>query len=134
MERAAWIPYWYGLDQPLAVGVTDEFSFWQVVPDHLRSAERLVFCNGLWKPEEASTGVGTIAAITNRELGAIRQVEIHEDGCEYAIRLADGTILNVEAEQEPGRIYEPGSGWSSRVVADWRCIVDFESLSALHRW
>ena len=134
MERAAWIPYWYGLDQPLAVGVTDEFAFWQVVPDHLRCPERLVFCSGLWKPEAAMTGVGTIAAITNPELGVIREVCIPGDGLEYAIRLGDGTILDVEAEQEPGRIYQPGSGWSSRVVADWRCIVDFESLSALHRW
>jgi hypothetical protein len=80
------------------------------------------------------TGVGTIAAITNPELGAIREVGIPGDGLEYAILLADGTILNVEAEQEPGRIYQPGSGWSSRVVSDWRCVVDFESLSALHRW
>jgi hypothetical protein len=133
MERAAWIPYWYGLDQPLAVGATDEFAFWKVVPEHFReSSERLVlFQNDLWKPEAALIGVGTIAAITNAELGEIRAVEILEDGFEYAIRLADGTRLIVDSEQELGRVSER-SGWSaSRIVTDWRCVVDFESLSEL---
>jgi hypothetical protein len=33
MERAAWVPRWYALDQPLAVGLTGEFSFWRVAPE-----------------------------------------------------------------------------------------------------
>ena len=130
MDRAAWIPGWYGLDQPLAIGVTDEFAFWQVVPDEISTTDRLVFYNSLWKPEAALIGVGTIAAIKNPELGEIREVDVRQ-GLDYAIHLADGTILNIDAEQEPGRLYEPYSGWSSRIVTDWRCVVDFESLSAL---
>ena len=114
--------------------MTDEFAFWQVVPDYVRCPERLVLCSGTWKPEEALTAVGTIAAITNAELGEILEIDILDDGFDYAIRLADGTILIADAEQELGRLSERGSGWSSRIVTDWRCVVDFESLSAWRRW
>jgi hypothetical protein len=134
VERAAWIPAWYGRDQPLAVGATNEFAFWKVVPDHLRCPERLVLCSGSWELDAALYGVGTIAAITNAELGEIREIEILDDAFDYAIRLADGTTLIADAEQELGQLSEPGSGWSSRTVTDWRCVVDFESLSALRRY
>jgi len=34
MKRGAWIPGWYELDQPLEVGIDDEFVFWRLVPDY----------------------------------------------------------------------------------------------------
>jgi hypothetical protein len=131
MVRATWVPGWYGLDQPLAVGLTDEFAFWRILPEDLRGApEGLVFYNTLWKPDDALMGNGTIMAISNPELGEIREVDTRPS-LDYAIRLADGTTLQVDAEEEPGRLYE-GSTWSSRVVNDWGLAVEFDALSELH--
>lgn len=130
MVEVAWVPGWYELDPPLEVGLTDEFAFWRVVPDHLRGPEPLVLYNTLWHPEKAVVARGTIAAIRHPALGAVRRVDTR--GLDYTITLADGTELTVNAEEEPGKLYErAGEGWreSPRVVGDWRFVVAFESLS-----
>ncbi len=129
MEAAAWVPGWYELDPPLEVGQTDEFVFWRVVPDHLRGPERLVLYNTLWDPGDALVARGTISAIRHPELGAVRKVDTR--GLDYTLTLADGTELLVNAEEEPGKLFEWASGqWqeSSRVVSDWRFVVEFEAL------
>jgi len=130
MVRAAWVPGWYALDQPLAVGLAGEFFFWGVVPEWLRGPEGLVFYNTLWGSEEALIASGTIVAISNPELGEIREVDTKSEPLDYLIHHADGTALGVNAEEEPGRLYE-GSEWSSRIANDWRLTVEFDSLSEL---
>jgi hypothetical protein len=133
MERVAWVPGWYELDQPLAVGLTDWFTFWRFVPDNLRGPERLVLYNTLGDPGEVLFARGTIAAIWHPDLGAILRVDTR--GLVYTIYLADGTRLGVEAEESPGELYEwRGSRWeaSSRLVKDWRFVVEFESIDSLH--
>jgi hypothetical protein len=130
MESVAWIPGWYELDQPLEVGMSGEFAFWRIVPENLRGSEQLVLYNTLWHPEDAIMASGCIAAIRHPELGAIRKVDTR--GLDYTLTLDDGTELTVNAEEEPGKIYERAHGkWeeSWRVVTDWRCIVEVESLS-----
>ena len=132
MVEVAWVPGWYELDPPLEVGLTDEFAFWQSVPDHLRGAEHLVLYNDLWHPAAVVVARGTIAAIRHPELGAIRKVDTR--GLDYTITLADDTELTVNAEEEPGKLYErAGEQWqvSPREVRDWRVIVVFASLSEL---
>lgn len=130
MEAVAWVPGWYELDPPLAVGLSDEFTFWRTVPDYLRGPERLVLYNTLWHPADAVVARGTIAAIRHPELGAIRQVDTR--GLDYTITLADDTQLLVNAEEEPGKLFErAGNRWqeSSRVVSGWRFVVEFKSLT-----
>jgi hypothetical protein len=130
MEAVAWVPGWYELDPPLEVMQTDEFAFWRVVPDHLCGPERLVLYNTLWHPNDAVIARGTIAAIRHPEFGAVRKVDTR--GLDYTITLADGTELLVNAEEEPGKLYERvGEEWreSPRVVSDWRFVVEFASLS-----
>lgn len=119
--EVAWVPGWYELDPPLEVGLTDEFAFWRVVPDHLRGPEPLVLYNTLWHPADAVVARGTIAAIRHPELGAVRKVDTR--GLDYTITLADGTELRVEAEETPGVCYERPE------VTEWRFVVAFESLS-----
>lgn len=75
MVEVAWVPGWYELDPPLEVGLTDEFAFWRVVPDHLRGPEPLVLYNTLWYPEDAVVARGTIAAIRHPELGAVHKAD-----------------------------------------------------------
>jgi hypothetical protein len=133
MEAAAWIPGWYELDQSLVVGQADEFAFWRVIPLHLRAPQRLVFYNSIWHPEDALIARGTVTAIRHPELGAIRKVDTH--GLDYAITLADGNELLVNAEENPGKLYErAGEEWreSLRMVSDWRLVVELASLSEPH--
>jgi hypothetical protein len=130
MERAAWIPGWYELDQPLEVGDEGEYAFWRVVPAHLQGRERLVFYNTLWNEKDAIWATGKIIRIYHQELGEVRKVDT--EGLDYTIIMADGVELLVNAEEKPGKIYEgkPGA-WieSKRVVSEWRFEVQFESLS-----
>jgi hypothetical protein len=73
---------------------------------------------------------GTIAAIRHSELGAVRKVDTR--GLDYALTLTDGTELLVNAEEEPGKLFERAGGqWVAlpRVVSDWRFVVEFKSLS-----
>lgn len=130
MEYVAWVPGWYELDQPLEVGLEDEFAFWRVVPEGLRGPERLVFYNGLWHPEDGVFACGKISAIRHADFGDIRKVDTR--GLDYTITLADGTELLVNAEEEPGKIYEGQFGaWteSKRVISNWRFEVEFDWLS-----
>jgi hypothetical protein len=130
MERVAWVPAWYGDDQSLAVGQTDEFLFWRVVPEELRGPEPLVLYSFSGQPGDFIAASGTVLAISNPELGDIREVDTRSRRLAYVIHLADGTTLEVDTEEEPGRLFD-SSGWSSRIVNDWRLSVEFDSLSEL---
>src|SRR5262245_42728008 len=128
-NRVAWVPGWYELDPPLEIGLTGEFPFWRVVPDHLQGPESLVLYNTLWRPEDVVVAEGTIVAIQHPELGMVRKVDTR--GLDYTITLVDGTELLVNAEEEPGRVYQRVEDeWteSGRTVRDWRFVVEFESL------
>jgi len=130
METVAWVPGWYELDQALETGLTKEFAFWRVVPEHLRGPQLLVMYNDLWDAKDVLLARGTIAAISHPELGEIRKLDTR--GLDYTITLTDGTELLVNAEEEPGKLYERvGERWieSNRTIPDWRFVVEFEGLS-----
>jgi hypothetical protein len=115
----------------LEVGREDEFAFWRVVPEYLRGPEVLVLYNDLWRPEDGQFASGKIVSIRHPDLGDIRKVDTC--GLDYTITLADGTEIVVNAEEDPGKMFEgkPGA-WmeSKRVVSQWRFAIEFESLSA----
>jgi hypothetical protein len=130
MVVTAWVPGWYELDPWLEEGLTGDFAFWLVVPEHLRGSEALVLYNDLWRPEDAVFARGTIATIEHPELGVVRVVDTQ--GLDYTLHLADGTELLVNAEEEPGRLWERvGGKWvdSTRVVTNWRFAIRFASLA-----
>lgn len=130
MIQAAWIPGWYALDPYLEVGLKGEFAFWRTVPEHLRGAEELVLYNDLLIPGEPVFAFGRISDIRHPNLSGIRRVDTR--GLDYTITLADGAAIVVNAEEDPGRMFEGKSGaWveSTRVVSQWRFTVEFESLS-----
>jgi hypothetical protein len=132
MVHAAWIPGWYELDQPLEVGAEGEFIFWRVVPDYLGNSKDLVFYNTLWHERNGVFGTGKISEIRHPQLGNIRKIDTR--GLGYTITLLDGTEFLVNAEEEPGKMFEGEPGdWteSRRVISDWQCEVTFEALSEL---
>src|SRR5262245_39284355 len=104
MTEVAWIPGWYEHDPYLEVGLEDEFAFWRVVPEELRAAEGLVLHNDLLRPGEAIFAIGKITHIRHPDLGAILKVDTH--GLDYLIVLEDGTEIAVNAEEDPGKMFE----------------------------
>jgi hypothetical protein len=129
---AAWCPGWYSLDQPIHVGMENVFYFWRLVPEYLRGSETLVFYNTLWRTEDVLVARGVIERITHSQLGSIQSVV--STGFDYVITLDDDSQLLVNAEEEPGRIFEQISGeWvdSPISIADWRIFVELKGFSEL---
>ena len=132
MERAAWIPGWYALDQPVKVGLTSDFWFFKDPRTEVlhRGPERLVFYNALWGSHAALGGSGTITRITSPELGDILEVDTKSEPFDYAFHLADGTTIEVNAEEQPGWVWD-GTEWSPPRVDNWHLTVELDSLSEL---
>src|SRR5688500_1504432 len=128
MPEAAWVPGWYELDQSIQVGMSGEFYFWRVVPESLHVTQSLVFYNALWNPEEMVVASGAITEIRHRELGALRKVDTI--GLDYTFVLANGMELEVNAEEEPGKVSER-EGKATPEVDGWELVVVFRSLSEL---
>ena len=124
--NALWIPAWYELDPSIVVGVTEEFVF------HKTAAyEALKFYSGA-KENDAVKATGTISAIKHNVLGDIESVDAQ--GLDYTLVLQDGRRLLVNAEENPGLVYEwVDDSWqpSDMVITDWTLTVQFASLSPL---
>lgn len=89
-----WEPDWYELDQCIVVGDIDFF--------YLRK-DNLYFANGLNPKLYECEVKAEILKITHPELGNIRG--IITIGLDYSIYLGDGTVMIVNAEENPGKIY-----------------------------
>ena len=117
-----WEPDWYELDQCIVVGDIDFF--------YLRKDNRY-FANGLDPKLYECEVKAEILKITHPELGDIRG--IITIGLDYSIYLSDGTVITVNAEENPGEIYD-----SHYVVSEW-CfdvqihIIEKTGLTAIER-
>ena len=140
MVRVAWEPGWYSDDQSIAIRLTNEFLFQQVVvPRPADATAWLIFCNGVGGSTDgpAMAGHGTISRIWHFQLGEIREIDTGGDN--YRVYLANGTVFDVDQEQEPGWVVD---AWAFDVdgkaeprralgVQQWRIEVELESLSDL---
>lgn len=127
---AIWDPGWYELDQPLKVGRRTELFFFSKIPEQFRQQAngRLVFFNTISEPIVYAEG--TIVSIENAELGSVS--EIDTVGLDYTFHLAGGEALVVNAEEDPGLIYDKvGDKWekSARRVEDWTMVVGLKDLA-----
>lgn len=107
--KLRWIPQWYELDWTVVVGDIDWF---------ILSQDR--FINGFVHDEDDATKL-KIKSITHPVLGDVRG--IITIGLDYTIYLCNGEILTINAEEEPGKIYE-----SKYKVDDWTFVVGVEVL------
>jgi len=134
--RAVWDPGWYDGDQSIAIRLTDEFFFWEAVPTVADDPGELRFYSDLGRGQVIA-GRGTIARIWHPELGEIREIDTGADN--YRVYLANGTVFDVDQEQNPGSV---GDAWAFDVdgkaqprrapgVQRWRIDVEFEHLSDL---
>ena len=124
--NALWIPAWYELDPSIVVGVAEEFVFHKTAAN-----EALKFYSGK-EGGDAVKATGTISAIHHSVLGDIESVDAQ--GLDYTLVLRDGRRLLVNAEENPGLIYEwVDDSWqpSDMVITDWQLTVTFAALSPL---
>lgn len=98
-----WEPDWYELDQSIVVGDIDLFYL---------TKDNLYFANGLSWENYAYEVKAEILKITHPELGKVKG--IITIGLDYSIYLRDGTIIRVNAEEAPGKIYD-----SLYIVREW---------------
>ncbi|MCH1931122.1 hypothetical protein L9G16_13105 [Shewanella sp. A25] len=122
--NALWIPAWYERDPSIFVGVTEEFVFHQPA-----SNEALRFYSGA-EDAVAVKATGAISSIHHKVLGDIESVDAQ--GLDYTLVLKDGRRLLVNADDDPGLIYEwVDDSWqrSEMVIQDWQLDVKFTSLS-----
>ena len=118
----------FELDQSLKVGRTAEYIFF-LDPHFDRAASldvcksmNLVFYNTLGGHPE----VKALCEIRNIWHPALGQVdEIDTNGLDYRVTLADGAVIELNAEEEPGKCIDP-----KLQVQDWSFLVMLELKTA----
>ncbi len=123
VERAIWFPFWYELEQPIAVGQRGDFDFFKVVPDHIAHDGLRVFYHGDWQEKCRSLFDRRrvkILRIQHPILGSIQAIDT--SGLDYTFTMSDGRSQKVEAEETPGPVYG-----RNEPIADWRVYVEIQS-------
>ncbi|MBQ8959833.1 MAG: hypothetical protein IJ071_01250 [Ruminococcus sp.] len=100
-----WKASWYELDQTIIVGDKDWFYLLSDDTDHS-------FFSDLYQSNSFIRKELRIERITHPILGDVRGIVTI--GLDYTIYLADGRVLEVNAEEDPGHIYDP-----SVVIDNW---------------
>lgn len=100
-----WTAAWYELDQTIIVGDKD----WFYLPSDENNHS---FFNELYQRNSFIRKKLEIEKISHPVLGDVRGIVAI--GLDYTIYLTDGTVLEVNAEEQPGQIYN-----SSLVIDDW---------------
>lgn len=101
-----WEPEWYALDQCIVVG---DIDFFYLTKDNLH------FFGGLLSSRSSSCDEeirAKILKITHPELGAVKG--IITIGFDYFIYLCNGDVIIVNAEENPGEIYD-----SEYAIREW---------------
>ena len=101
-----WTAAWYELDQTIIVGDKDWFYLPSDENNHF-------FFNELYQSNSFIRKKLEIERITHPVLGNVKGIVTI--GLDYTIYLTDGTMLEVNAEENPGQIYNSsvpyGHGW-----------------------
>ena len=84
---------WYEMDQDLEIGKSGEYTL---------TTDEGSFFNGILNDKQYSVKFLTVNEILHPELGKIQKFST--EGLDYHITLENGTILEVNAEEEPGKI------------------------------
>ena len=118
LMTALWTPGWYELDQSLAVGDTGQFWFFQNPPQDLPGIERVdfVFFNQLSSAANCQVRTARILSMDHNALGKVNRVDT--GGLDYIFTLDQGEEIVVNAEEDPGAVYnrdERVDDWSLRV-------------------
>lgn len=105
-RTALWSPGWYELDQPLVAGECGRFWFFLNPPTDYPDVESydFVFFNQLTSSSNCQVRKAKIVSILHPELGELRSIETN--GLDYVFKQSDGSEVIVNAEEDPGTIYD----------------------------
>jgi len=122
-KTALWLPGWYELDQPLTLGTTERFWFFQLPPSELSNASSFdfVFFNELSAAANCQVRSAEVISISHPELGALQH--INTDGLDYVFHPVEGPPLTVNAEEDPGAVA------GDLELADWSITVMLDNVS-----
>ena len=98
MTAAIWVPAWFELDQSVVVNDRDIF-FFEMSANPLRFSN---FAGDVPIFEAEATVVG----ILHEVLGELRA--ILAENLDYELIKPDGSRIRIDAEQDPGRVYDTG--------------------------
>ncbi|VAW72226.1 hypothetical protein MNBD_GAMMA12-1658 [hydrothermal vent metagenome] len=94
--KCIYVMDWYELDQSVVVGQVGVFYF-------LENSEPPQFYCGLFSNANSELRSCKIYSIHHPELGQIR--ELNTKGLDYTITLVNGKSFEVNAEEEPGKVF-----------------------------
>ena len=109
-----WTAAWYELDQTIIVGDKD----WFYLPSNENNHSFFIV---LYQSNSFIRKKLEIDKISHPVLGDVRGIVAI--GLDYTVYLTDGTVLEVNAEEEPGQIYN-----SSLIIDDWTFDVEVSIL------
>lgn len=113
---ALWRPAWHEMDQSLSVGEHGRFWFDRShgpsadVADH---GVTFVFYNQSMSHQGSEVRCATIVDLKHDQLGALSRIDT--DGLDYVFQTTDGREVIVNAEEEPGALYDSDlqvPGWN----------------------
>ncbi len=123
-SKAIWTPGWYELDQSLVVGQNQRFWFFQTPPSTGNDEPiDLVFFNQMASSANSQVRSARILDIEHTELGPLQRIDT--DGLDYIFYPIEGNEVVVNAEEEPGTIYDD----DDLKISDWSVLVTLADVS-----
>ncbi len=122
-----WAPGWYELDQPLAVGQSNQFWFYRQPPADLPDVESydFVFFNRFSAVDNCQVRTAHVISIEHPELGPLARVDTA--GLDYVFITDRGDNIVVNAEESPGTVFQKES--ESLLVDNWSISVVLTNVS-----
>ncbi len=130
LVTAIWTPGWYELDQTLVLNERQKYWFFQTSPELAGTNESvadpadLVFYNQLDSTKNCCVRYAKIVEIIHPQLGLLQRIDT--DGLDYIFCPVDGDEVIVNAEEEPGTIYDDDNG---NQIFDWSVLVKLAEVS-----
>ncbi len=120
--RAVWKPGWHRLDQSIEVGQRDRF--WFDTAQGSKDVDRkLNFFNKASSVETTSeVRKAVVVSIAHPTLGLLNKIDTA--GMDYVLTMSDGRQFIVNAEEDPGMIYDEEVN-----VDDWKVEVTLSDVS-----
>ena len=129
-KTATWIPGWYELDQTLSVGERQKLWFFHTPPEELDADSAgtngetpdFVFFNQLDSTTNCQVRFAKVVEMVHPVLGPLSKIDT--DGCDYIFVPVDGEQVVVNAEENPGNVYD-----EQVKIDQWSVFVKLEDVS-----
>jgi len=124
-QTALWVPGWYELDQTLALGEKQKLWFFQTPPDGIATGEKtpdFIFFNQLDSTTNCQVRFARVVEMVHSQIGPLTRIDT--DGCDYLFFPVDGEEIVVNAEEEPGQVYDEKLN-----IDQWMVHVTLEDVS-----